>query len=58
MLVGSGIAALEVLTAFPYFAAIALIVGSSTSGSAKLFLLVLYCVVYAGRCSVSPLFAR
>ncbi len=50
--VGSGIAALEILTAFPYFAAIAMIVGSSVSGSSKVVLLVLYCVVYAG-----PLFA-
>ncbi len=52
VLLGSGIAALEVLTAFPYFAAIALIVGSSASASGKLFLLALYCVVYA-----APLFA-
>lgn len=52
VLLGSGIAALEVLTAFPYFTAIALIVGSSVSGSGKLLLLVLYCVVYA-----APLFA-
>ena len=51
VLVGSGIAGLEVLTAFPYFTAIALIVGSSVSRSAKLFLLLLYCVVYA-----APLF--
>jgi Sap, sulfolipid-1-addressing protein len=51
ILVGAGIAALEVLTAFPYFAAIALIVGSSASDSGKIFLLVLYCVVYA-----APLF--
>jgi len=51
VLLGAGIAALEVLTAFPYFAAIALIVGSSASGSGKIFLLVLYCVVYA-----APLF--
>jgi cytochrome c biogenesis protein CcdA len=51
VLLGSGIAALEVLTAFPYFAAIALIVGSNASGSGKVFLLVLYCVVYA-----APLF--
>jgi hypothetical protein len=43
---GSGIAGLEVLTAFPYFAAIALIVGSSASNPAKVWLLVLYCVVY------------
>jgi cytochrome c biogenesis protein CcdA len=46
LLVGGGIAALELLTAFPYFAAIAIIVGSSASGAGKVFLLVLYCVVY------------
>jgi cytochrome c biogenesis protein CcdA len=51
VLLGSGIGALEVLTAFPYFAAIALIVGSSVSNSSKVFLLVLYCVVYT-----APLF--
>jgi hypothetical protein len=45
-LVGGGIAALEILTAFPYFAAIALIVGSSASNVGKVWLLVLYCVVY------------
>jgi cytochrome c biogenesis protein CcdA len=43
---GAGIAGLEVLTAFPYFAAITLIGGSEVSAPAKLFLLVLYCVVY------------
>ena len=46
VLLGAGIGALETLTAFPYFAAIALIVGSSVGASSKLFLLVLYCVVY------------
>ncbi len=46
MLVGGGLAALELLTAFPYFAAIAIIVGSSSSNAGKLSLLVLYCVVY------------
>ncbi|MGO9959570.1 MAG: GAP family protein [Solirubrobacteraceae bacterium] len=46
VLVGAGITALELLTAFPYFAAIGLIVGSSTSDSGKIFLLALYCVVY------------
>jgi hypothetical protein len=46
VLLGGGIAGLEVLTAFPYFAAIALITGSPISGPQKLFLLVLYCVVY------------
>jgi hypothetical protein len=50
-LVGAGISALELLTAFPYFAAIALIIGSSASEGGKLFLLVLYCVVYT-----APLF--
>ncbi len=45
-LIGAGIAGLELLTAFPYFAAIALIVGSGESGAGKLSLLILYCVVY------------
>jgi hypothetical protein len=45
-LMGAGIAGVELLTAFPYFAAIALIVGSSVSGPSKLSLLVLYCMVY------------
>jgi Sap-like sulfolipid-1-addressing protein len=44
---GAGIAGLELLTAFPYFAAIALIVGSGVSDLGKLSLLVLYCLVYA-----------
>jgi cytochrome c biogenesis protein CcdA len=47
VLMGAGIAGLELLTAFPYFAAIALIVGSGVSDVAKLSLLVLYCLVYA-----------
>jgi hypothetical protein len=46
-LLGAGIAGLELLSAFPYFAAIALIVGSGVSNAGKLSLLVLYCVVYA-----------
>ena len=46
VLLGGGIAGLEVLTAFPYFAAIALIVGSSASNPGKIWLLALYCVVY------------
>jgi cytochrome c biogenesis protein CcdA len=46
-LIGAGIAGVELLTAFPYFAAIALIVGSDVSRAGKLSLLVLYCVVYA-----------
>jgi cytochrome c biogenesis protein CcdA len=45
-LMGAGIAGLELLTAFPYFAAIAMIVGSGVSNAAKLSLLVLYCVIY------------
>jgi cytochrome c biogenesis protein CcdA len=45
--VGAGIAGVELLTAFPYFAAIALIVGSGVSNAGKLSLLVLYCFIYA-----------
>ncbi len=45
-LIGAGLAGLEVLTAFPYFAAIALIVGSGVSNAGKLSLLLLYCVIY------------
>lgn len=45
-LMGAGIAGLELLTAFPYFAAIAIIAGSSVSDAGKLFLLTLYCVIY------------
>ena len=44
--IGAGIAGLELLTAFPYFAAIAMIVGSGVSDVAKLSLLALYCIVY------------
>lgn len=44
--IGAGIAGLELLTAFPYFAAIAMIVGSGVSDAAKLSLIALYCVVY------------
>ena len=46
VVIGAGIAGIELLTAFPYFAAIALIVGSGVSGGGKLALLALYCVVY------------
>lgn len=46
VLMGAAIAGLELLTAFPYFAAIAMIVGSGVSNVAKLSLLVLYCVIY------------
>ena len=45
-LMGAAIAGLELLTAFPYFAAIAMIVGSGVSNAGKLSLLVLYCVIY------------
>ena len=45
-LLGAGVAGIELLTALPYFAAIAIIVGSSVSDGAKLSLLVLYNVVY------------
>jgi len=45
-LLGAGVAGIELLTAFPYFAAIAIIVGASVSDGAKLLLLVLYNVVY------------
>jgi hypothetical protein len=46
VLLGGGIAGLELLSAFPYFAAIAMIVGSRASNPGKIWLLVLYCVVY------------
>jgi cytochrome c biogenesis protein CcdA len=46
-LIGAGIAGLELLTAFPYFAAIAMIVGSGVSNAGKASLIMLYCVVYA-----------
>lgn len=46
ILLGAGIGGLELLTAFPYFAAIAMIAGSSVASAGKVFLLVLYCVVY------------
>ena len=45
-LIGAGLGGVELLTAFPYFAAIALIVGSGVSHAGQLFLLLLYCVVY------------
>ncbi len=45
-LMGAGIAGVELLTAFPYFAAIAMIVGSSVSDLGKLSLLLLYCLIY------------
>jgi cytochrome c biogenesis protein CcdA len=46
LIMGAGIAGVEFLTAFPYFAAIAMVVGSSVSGPSKLVLIVLYNVVY------------
>jgi hypothetical protein len=45
-LIGAGLGGFELLTAFPYFAAIALIIGSGVTDAGKLFLLVLYCLVY------------
>lgn len=46
VLIGAGIAAVELLTAFPYFAAIAMVLGSSVSGASKVSLLVLYNLIY------------
>jgi cytochrome c biogenesis protein CcdA len=46
-LLGIGIAGVELLTAFPYFAAIALVVGSDVSDGKKVALLLLYNLVYA-----------
>ncbi len=51
-LMGAGIAGIELVTAFPYFAAIAMVVGSSVTVGHKLFLIVLYNIVY-----VMPLIA-
>jgi len=45
-LIGAGIAGFELLTAFPYFAAIAMVVGSGVSNAGKLWLIGLYCIVY------------
>lgn len=45
-LIGAGLAGVELLTAFPNFGAIALIVGSGVSYAGKISLLVLYCVIY------------
>lgn len=45
--IGAAIAGVELFTAFPYFAAIALIVGSGVSTAGKLSLVGLYCLVYA-----------
>lgn len=46
VLVGAGIAGLELATAFPYFAAIAMILGASVALTGRVFLLVLYNVIY------------
>jgi cytochrome c biogenesis protein CcdA len=46
VVLGASIAGVELLTAFPYFAAIAIIAGSDVSNLEKLLLLALYCVVY------------
>jgi len=45
-LLGAGIASVEFLTAFPYFAAIAMVVGSSQPTGSKAVLIVLYNIVY------------
>jgi cytochrome c biogenesis protein CcdA len=45
-IMGAGIAGVELLTAFPYFAAIALVAGSSAPLAGKAFLIVLYDVIY------------
>lgn len=46
VLMGAGIAGVELFTAFPYFAAITIIVGSSASTPGKVLLLGIYNVVY------------
>jgi cytochrome c biogenesis protein CcdA len=46
LLMGAGIAGVELLTAFPYFAVIAMVLGSSVKAPAKVFLLVLYNLIY------------
>jgi cytochrome c biogenesis protein CcdA len=46
LLMGAGIAGVELLTAFPYFAAIGIIVGSSASAPGKAILLGIYNLVY------------
>ncbi len=51
-LLGAGVAGIELLTAVPYFAAIAIIAGASVSNVTKLLLLVLYNIIY-----MLPLFA-
>jgi cytochrome c biogenesis protein CcdA len=46
-LLGIGVAGIELVTAFPYFAAISLVVGSDVSTGQKVVLLALYNIVYA-----------
>ncbi|MBS1887599.1 MAG: GAP family protein [Actinobacteria bacterium] len=46
VLMGGGIAGVELLTAFPYFAAIGIIVGSNASTPGKVVLLGIYNLVY------------
>jgi cytochrome c biogenesis protein CcdA len=46
VLLGAGIAGVELLTAFPYFAAIAMVLAASVSAAGKVFLLVLYNLIY------------
>ncbi len=46
VVMGAGIAGVELLTAFPYFAAISIIVGSGVSPPEKLILLGVYNLVY------------
>lgn len=46
VVMGAGIAGVELLTAFPYFAAISIIVGSGASSPGKVFLLGIYSLVY------------
>jgi cytochrome c biogenesis protein CcdA len=46
VLIGAGIAGLELATAFPYFAAIAMILGASVALSGRVLLLVVYNVIY------------
>jgi cytochrome c biogenesis protein CcdA len=52
LMLGGGVAGIELVSAFPYFAAIALVAGSSTSLAQKVLLLTVYNLIYA-----LPLFA-
>jgi len=51
-LMGAGVAGVELLSAFPYFGAIAMVLGASVSVANKISLIVLYNVVY-----IAPLLA-